>query len=59
MDKLEAIKSKLRKMIEKCNEVDERRGVCSCEGECWDKLRVPTPETYLNMIERCENLLND
>lgn len=58
MDKLEAIKNKLREMTKMC-ELDEGCDGCPYNKECYEKMGFHEPEFCLEIIENCENLLND
>lgn len=58
MDKLEAIKNKLREMDKGCKTSIDCKG-CSYKDECYGKIPYASPMDYLKRIEACEKLLND
>lgn len=58
MDKLEAIKNKLREMDKKCKAKCRCNG-CSDKDKCYERMGFHTPEFCLEIIENCEELLND
>ena len=58
MDKLEAIKNKLREIEKECKaNIDCKE--CSYKDECYGKIPYCSPMVCLEIIENCENLLND
>lgn len=58
MDKLEAIKNKLRDMDNECKTSVGCKG-CTYQDECYGKIPLAGPMDYLKRIEACEKLLND
>lgn len=58
MDKLEAIKNKLREMDKECELVKECIE-CSFRCECYGKIPYCSPMVCLEIIEKSEELLND
>ena len=59
MDKLEAIKNKLREMGKQCKVYKYACWKCPYTYECVKAIGVSTPSKILEAIENIENLLND